>query len=146
MKQMISVYRRKDAFLMHPDSQIGERGVWLAQEPGLGLSFEASDAVLGELVLFLRPHSKQGLPPRDLRSGAPFPLSSIAGVTSWETLTRSSPVMAQVVFDSSGIKLKKCVKDGGGYSPSDDDALVLSSSAVPCEIGKALREILEEKA
>lgn len=146
MKQMITVYRRKGAFLLHPNSQIGERGPWLAQQPGLGLSCDAGDEVLGGLILFLRTHSKQGLPAQDLRAGLPFPLESIAGITSWGTLTKGSPIMVQVRFDVDGITIERNEKDGGGYGPVNGATSVLPFSASPKEIGKLLRLALNENA
>lgn len=127
---------------MHPNSQMGERGLWLAQQPGIGLSCEASDSVLGELVMFLRPHSKQGIPVQDVRSGVPFPLDSIAGVTSWGALTKSSPIMVQVSIDAAGIRIEKNAKDGGGYGPVAGETVLLPVSSTPDEIGNALRRAL----
>jgi len=146
MRQLVTVFLRKDAFLMHPNSQQGERGVWLAHQPGVGVSSEASDSVLGDLVLMLKTHSKQGLPPQDLQAGAPFPLASIAGVNSWGVLSRSSPVMAHVTFGSTAIEIKKNVIDGRGYSPAEDTPVVLPASATPSEIGSALRGIFADDA
>jgi hypothetical protein len=142
MKQMISVYRKKDAYLLHPNSQVGERGVWLAQQPGIGLSCGADDSVLGALVLFLAPHSTQGLPSQDLRAGAPFPLSSIAGVASWGSLTRASPIMVHVLVGTDGIKIEPHPKDGGGYGPVVGEVHVLPSTAMPNQIGEAIRMAL----
>lgn len=146
MRQLVSIYQRKQCFLMHPNSRQGERGVWVAHQPGLGVSEEASDEMLGQLVHLLLSHSKQNLPPQNLRSGIAFPLGSIAGLQSWGALAKSSPTMVQVEFSSEGAKIEKYVRDGQGYSADSGSSHMLPFPASAVAIGAAVREMFANAA
>lgn len=47
--------------------------------------------------------------------------------------------MVQVSIDANGFRFEKNAKDGGGYGPVAEGALILPASATVQEIGAALR-------
>jgi len=119
-----------------------EFGPWIAHQPGLGVSGGAPDEVLGQLILLARAYSNNGTPVENPRGGVSFPLGKFAGISSWGTLNRNSPIMAQVIFSGAGTSLIKNVRDRGGYSPDMANAEQLGLVPGLSFLGSAVRRIL----
>lgn len=140
MKQLVSVYRRKGAFLLCPSSQEGEGGFWVAHPPGMAVSCEADDAVLGELLDVVRSCSRQNLLPREGGDRVAFPLASVAGVAGWSALARSSPTLVQVHYSPAQILVQENRLDGSGHVPVQAGT-ILPASASASTVAAAVRKV-----
>lgn len=146
MNQLVSVYLKQECFLLLPSSLIGQHGPWISHQPGVGISSEADDAALGQMILFVRSYSTCGLPPRDLREPLPFPLSSLAGLKSWGTLARSSPIMANVNFTDEGIAIERSAREGLGHSVDPTGSVRLPIDTSAAALGAVVRRLFAPAA
>ena len=143
MKRLVSVYRRKNAYLIHPSTRIDGNGFWVAHQPGVGVSCDADDHVLGQLLLLLRDQSGKSLPRPAPGKAAPLPVADLAGVQSWGVLARSSPTMVEILFEESSTRVERWVMEGRGHVGTGE-VTVLAAGAPVTELAAAVRRILRE--
>jgi len=143
MSQSVSVYLKPGCFLLYPNSMIGLRGPRIGEPPGVGITAEADDSALGQMVRLVSTWSRTGLLPRNLRTQpVPFFLSPLAGLKTWAALTRSSPATVSIDFLVDGIVIHKFVREGLGYTADIPPSLQLPLDTSVSVIGATVRRLL----
>lgn len=140
MYQLVSVYFANGCFLAHPNSTEPESGALVAHHPGVGISQDSPDEFLGEALLSLRSYCKDPFPQPLPLNALPFPLASVAGIKTWATLEKKSPILIHIRFSEFQIEVVKNVKDGSGYSlGKESPTLSFPASISPIKFGAAIR-------
>lgn len=138
---LVSVYQRKRLLLMYAFS-LTTGGVWIAQPPGLGLTDDASDLLLGTCVRSLLSESKEDIPhPADWKDVS-VPVYELVGVQGWRAFIRGAKSVS--VQESDSLRICIMVNDGKGFVAADGSDIIVPRAIHVGELGQVIRRALNQ--
>jgi hypothetical protein len=138
VERIIHVFHRKHVLLMHATSKTVD-GLWIATPPGLALTEDAGDDLLGICAKALLTESREGLPrPGDWKDVV-VPVYELAGVKGWRAFSRGTKLVSIEETDD-GFQVTMWANDGRGFSGTDIPGIRVARSCNNRELGRAIRE------
>jgi hypothetical protein len=138
-----AVYRRKNAWIMHADSQTTVEA-WIATAPRIRLHPEASPEEIGNALKLVIDGSKHSIPHPTDWSGSFRETLDLAGVRSWSEFSRGTACIC-VELDAGRMRFcpyeNKGSREGYIRLPHKDFSIPSDSSAEA--IGRAVQQAIE---